>query len=398
MRRTLTYCLFIPLAVGCEKTDPLYCAMHASDPACSAADAAIIDTVSSDAGPDAPPRLCYGAGTYAFCLPTAPVTPLVLPDNTLINTDTDTRCKAAPAQWLAAGQPPACFIEASSINMINVSVSGMKPLVLVAANTITIDGTLDVASRRDPLKIGPGSPWIDCPAFVSAPQGDPDDGNSGGAGGGAGASFMTAGRNGGPGDQANNPGGTAFPMAAMGPVTLRAGCAGQSGGTGDGSNGGVGGAGGGAVFVVAGNAITFGAAGAINASGSGATEPGDQAGGGGGGSGGMVVLYSNAISAAAGARIIANGGGGSSGANNGGGVPGGDPALASPTTPAVQVGSPCGGCGVGGAGFAGTTPATIGGDGDDGRSGGGGGGGGGFIVANKPLTNIVTSPAATITP
>jgi hypothetical protein len=394
MRNSLAVCLM--LASGCERTDPLYCGLHPGENGCPDTDGGTTDGRQPDASVDAAPRLCYGASTFAFCLPSEPATPIGIADGAQINTDTDSRCQASPAMWTATGQPDSCFIIGESITLVNTPVVGSKPLVLVAARTITISGTLDVASHRVPAKIGPAAESPDCPDYLADPQSDGDDGNSGGAGGGAGASFITAGQNGGTGNLGDATEGTAFAVLPQ-PTLLRPGCIGQTGGKGDGdSPGGIGGFGGGAVFLIAGDMISFGAMGAIDASGAGAIGSGDQAGGGGGGSGGMVVLYSDKFSAAAGAKIMANGGAGGSGANNGGGTPGADPLLASPTVPATGVGAPCGGCGTAGSGFAGVMAATVGGPGGDGRSGGGGGGGGGYIVANKPLLSVVTSPVATI--
>jgi hypothetical protein len=296
-----------------------------------------------------------------------------------------------PMGWTSRGQPAACFIVADSVIVNSVSVSGSRPLVIVA-QTITVNGVLDAAAHESmQTKNPPGAPFAgaSCTAFPQQPT------NSGsGAGGGAGGGFMTIGGGGGSGNngQAGNKGGLPAPKEATDPTTLRAGCDGQAGGNG-GATGGLAGSGGGAVYLVAGSTITFGASGVINVSGGGGHASSSQAGGGGAGSGGMIVLYATTISAGSG-KLLANGGGGASGTTNGGGTSGTDPADA---TPLVQAGSVVGPmtCCTGAKGFAGTMAAEAGGPVNAGQSGGGGGGGGGYIQSNKPLGTQV-SPTPTI--
>jgi hypothetical protein len=400
--KNLACILLLVAASGCEKDDPLFCKKNPGASGCPMPDGYVPD--DGDLPPDMDPsidaQMCFGADTYAFCLNALPAAPVVIADNSTLNTGTDSRCQAPPTGWTTTNaQPDACFIIGTSINITNLAVTGTKPLVLLATNTVTINGLVDAASHRTGNKLGPGAPasTTSCPAYPTTPS-DNMAGSAGGGGGGAGASFMSAGRNGGAGDNTVSSGGTAFAALNTGPTTLRAGCNGQDGGGGDGASGAVAGGGGGAVFVLAGNSITFGAAGIINASGGGSTAAGDQAGGAGGGSGGMIVLYShNAIMATTGAKLIANGGGGGSGGNNGGGTVGNEPGTADPSVPAGTA-TGCGGCGTGGRGAAQGTPAEIGGEGADNVGGGGGGGGLGYIVSNKTLSNIATSPTATIIP
>jgi hypothetical protein len=400
----LAYALLLS-ASGCEKTDPLFCQMNPNATGCGMMmmgdDADVTDQdgdIDPDMAPTADAQMCFGADNYAFCLTALPTTPVAVADLSTINTGTDTRCQAPPADWTSHSQPDACFIIATNINITNVGVSGTKPLVLVGTNAVIINGHLDASSHRTGNKLGPGAPApsSDCPDYPTDPA-DNANGSASAGGGGAGASFMTVGRNGGSGDNMVTAGGTSFAALSTGPVVLRAGCSGQNGGEGDGGSGGTGGGGGGAVFVVAGNSITLGANGVISASGGGATAAGDQAGGAGGGSGGMIVLYGSSITVTSGARLIANGGGGGTGGNNGGGSAGNEPGIADPTSPAGGT-SGCGGCGTGGGGAAAGTPAAIGGDGSDNNGGGGGGGGLGYIVSNKDLTGIAASPTPTTIP
>jgi len=373
------------------KQNPDFCPAHPDDPRCGGGgrmDAAI-DSETPDA-PEGPPP-CFGVDNYEVCLSSAPMGSLIL--SGAIDT-TSTMClQTQPQGWTTRGQPASCFIVAETVTVDDVSVSGSRPLVIVAGTSIQVNGTLDAAGHEAmPTKAPPGAPFLgsSCTAFGQTPT------NSGsGAGGGAGGSFMTIAGIGGNGNNgmASNHGGTPAPAESTDPVALRGGCDGQPGGNG-GLSGGIGGSGGGAVYLVAGATINFDASGIINASGGGGHASASQAGGGGGGSGGMIVLFAPNISAET-ARLLANGGGGASGTANGAGTGGTDP---QPTTPLVQAGAVVGpmSCCSGAKGFAGTLMAETGGDGQSGQSGGGGGGGGGYIQSNKPLGAAVTSPAPTI--
>ncbi len=316
---------------------------------------------------------CHGSGTFRVCYPTAPSSGVLL--GSTLNTDAGSPCEAQqPTNWIGNGQPAACVVRATTITQSGSTtvVTGTRPLVLVATNSISI-GTLDVSSRRGDSNLGPASPAPvnQCLMFLQTP------GNSAG---GAGGSFLTAGGDGGIGPGAAMAGRASNPVAA--PTVLRAGCHGQQG-----NSGGETGKGGGAVLLVAGGTIAI--TGGINASGSGGTGGGDRTGGSGAGSGGMIVLFAQAFSVA-GAEVIANGGGGASGGNNNtNGNDGSDPVLSAPTTPAM--GGPAGAGGAGGNGFAGGVAATAGaGTGNPNDGGGGGGGGGGYVKSN------ITLPGATV--
>jgi len=346
-------------------------------------DAFVPDTYVHDA------RECFGgSGAYQICLDMMPPMGNVTLAGTL-DTVMDPRCMAMPASWMTANQPDACLILGKSITIATTTVTGARPLVILG-DTIAINGTLDVASHRG-QPAGPGAPFASCTAFPQAPAN-----NASGGGGGAGGSFKTKGGDGGDGKGGSLPG-LAPPALAVNPTVLRAGCSGQTGGTGVAAAGAPG-RGGGAVFLTA-SRITFSASGAINASGAGAVGGGNLSGGSGGGSGGMIVLHAaEAITGTTGAKLIANGGGAASGATAAAGVSGNDPSLATPTTPATG-GDAGNQAGTGGAGFAGVTAATTGQSAGGARdTGGGGGGGGGFIQTNLALTNITSSPAATVVP
>lgn len=379
--------------VGCTKENPDFCPNHPDDPRCGG-------DMGSDGGMDAPDAdttvdapLCLGVDNYQVCLSSPPSGSVTL-EGTLDTTTGDPCLETQPAGWTTRGQPASCFVVASDVTVNDVSVSGSRPLVIVAS-TIQVDGTLDAAAHEAmPTKIPPGAPFpgTSCVAFPQVPT------NSGsGAGGGAGGSFMTLAGNGGEGNNgmAGNHGGSAAPAETSDPVALRAGCSGQAGGNAT-AAGGTGGMAGGAVYLVASTSIRFGPNGAINASGGGGHGSTSLGGGGGGGSGGMIVLYAATMDAAS-ARLLANGGGGASGGNNGGGTGGTDPSA---TDPLVQAGSVVGpmNCCTSGKGYAGGMDAESAVKAGSGLSGGGGGGGGGYIQSNMPLTNATVSPAASVVP
>lgn len=354
-----------------------------------------------DAGPDAPPpdaaidayvhdaRECFGAGAYQLCFAMMP--PMGTVDLTgTLDTVTDTRCIAMPAEWATAGQPDACLITGKTISVTaTLTVTGTRPLVLLG-DSVTISGVLDVASHRGGMT-GPAANATQCAAFASAAV-DRSDGGGGGAGG----SFMTKGGNGGRGQNNAATGGTAANADTVAPTLLRGGCPGQIGGTGTQAAGAVG-AGGGALYIAAGT-FSMTNTGVINASGAGGTGGGTYSGGSGGGAGGMIVIYANTVGATTGGRLAANGGGAASGGDSGDpGANGSDPNPATPTMAAA--GGPNAGTGsTGGNGFAGTNQAQNGQGSQNNRAGGGGGGGGGYIQVNQALAGVSASPTVTVVP
>jgi hypothetical protein len=352
----------------------------------------IIDTPPPDT------QICLGAGVWALCLNSAPSAPVDLTGLGTFDTGSDSHClSATPPMW-SSTQPSSCFVVGSSVTLNDtLTVTGSRPLVLVATDTITIgsNGLLDVSSRRGGTS-GPGATAsVTCNAAVAP---DNNLNTSSGGGGGAGGSFVgvNKGGDGGRGSTGGNAatGGKAANLVPP-PTTLRPGCSGSNGGDGDNRSNdhGLGGATGGAAYLVAGTSITV--SGIINASGAGATGGDVFGGGGGGGSGGMLVFYAPMINASSG-KVLANGGAGQGGGDSNTGPADGmdvDPTM--PLTPAN--GGPASGGGSdnnpGGHGFAqganqtpgGTTNAQDGG-------GGGGGGGGGYILTHKPLTGAIVSP------
>lgn len=355
-----------PAEVGQNNACPgsLVCAAdgmcRAPDGSCSVGPVADgdVDTVPGDSG-----AFCYGQGLVRICLPTEPTGVRALP----ATIDTNTNCDSSVFQ---TNGPEACLVTAQTISLMNVRVTGTRPLVVLASNTITLAGTIDVASRRGQTEAA-GSNEATC-------QGTANPVVSAGGNGGSLAGLGGKGGRGG-----------INPAPAVDPMVLRGGCPGQIG---NGNPLAIGGRGGGAIYFIAGSMISIGNA-AINASGAGGSAA-PMSGGGGGGSGGMIGFDAPSISALSGALAFANGGGGAGGSTDSNqGSDGGEPT--SHTT-----------AGLGGVGASGAT----GGDGSlstvDGASGapgtavGGGGGGGAGVIVIYPVSqaNVFggrTSPAVT---
>lgn len=347
--------------------------------------------------PDTAPG-CFGIGlVHDVCLMPAPTADMTITADRTVNTAMvgNGNCDEIIAQ--PGGGASLCLIAARTVAVAStarLTGIGPNPLLLVATQTMTIDGTIDVASRLGAPQPGAGAdPTCASSAGNNATQID------GAGGGGAGGSFGTKGGNGGTGRTPNQatPGGGA--PAAQTPTTLRGGCAGGRGGTADGGGGdGVGGAGGGAVYLIAGSSLTI--SGAINASGSGGAQGTDgqfaSGGAGGGGSGGLIGLDAPSITVTG--QVFANGGGGGGG---GGDEPtrNGQPGSTPTTALTAAAGGP-GGTGGGGRGGDGSVLAGAGATANNGTNpycaGGGGGGGAGIIrvygVAPSSLGGSISPP------
>ena len=310
--------------------------------ACGGSDAPAVD---GSVEPDVPGD-CFGAGLVRPCLAEPPASPRTL----ATAFDTDSADCIVEQGW--------CVVAATELSVSALRVTGSRPLVLVATGSITIDGVVDVASRRTAtgFELGAAASSSAC-----VPGQTPSEG-----GGGPGGSFGGRGGNGGAGTL--NPAESAFATSV---TTFRGGCAGLDG---DGAPG-SGGPSGGAIYMLARTQIRI--VGSINASGAGAGP------GGGGGSGGMIGLEAPSVSITG--AVFANGGGG----GEGGGAPGANPSNA--TTPAV--GGSGGPGGDGGTGSASTT--RIGAAGENAAVGGGGGGGGAGVIVVIPtqVTGGTLSPA-----
>lgn len=351
----------------------------------AAGDSAVTDTSQP---PDA--NVCAGTLLSVCFDPASP--PTLSIDAGILDTDTDPRCVASLTE--------ACAITAGAITVTagSVSVRGSRPLVLVAATTLTVDGTLDASSTRSPAVIGAAANWSSCAAGNTPQNGN---GSNSSGGGGAGGSFTDRGGDGGDGstNRTSKNGGTSG--ATVDATMLHGGCRGQNGGT-SGSAGGPGGSSGGALYLISAQTISVSSTGRVFASGAGGAGGESQqnggGGGGGGGSGGMIAFEAPTITITG--IVAANGGGGGGGAggssSNVDGGPGGDGTTTSFSTRATG----------GAAGDAGATDGGRGGianplageaAGNATQAGGGGGAGSaGLIWAKGALTGAQISPAPTL--
>jgi len=339
-----------------------------------------------------PPDLAPGCfGVLApYCDPIDMMTPVV----SLSSMDTGVNCPQVFQPSTGGGE--VCVITGSSIDVdasIIASITGPRPLMLVALDTITVSGVIDVSSR---LRGQVGAGALDmCAAGAGASM------NSGGGGGGGGG-FGGDGADGGLGAQGAPPGKGSLGLQT--PMFLRPGCGAGVGGDGSATgSGGIGGLPGGVVYLVAVNPIDIrGAVLASGAGGAGANQNGGNRGaGGGGGSGGLIALESQTISVEG--TLQANGGGGGGGGDAGQGMDGADGTTQPFDSPAVGGMSEAPGKGGrGGSGGAGNNPAQPGLMPVQGGGGGGGGGATGYIWVRGELVgggnNLQSSPPPTLVP
>jgi len=322
-------------------------------------DAVAPGTTDDDAHP------CWSVAelSVTFCL-TAPLgSPITFGTSSTVDTDTSPDCRD-----LQPGSTSACVIAAGMITIpstTTISATGARPLVLIA-NQIQIDGTLDAASHIGQPP-GPAADMIGCNYGTDGRQG----------GGGQGGSYAEKGGDG--GDKNGDNGAHGAAGGTISGTVFRGGCHGGST-----TSGGLAGAGGGAVMLIA-NSISLGAASAINASGASGFGAGpSDLGGGGGGSGGMIAFATPTVSL--GGAIFANGGHGGGGSNGGSGQDGIDP---------VDPGDDGNGgngdtmAGRGGPGYPNANRAGVSGGGMN--AGGGGGGGGPGRVRFFPPLSLVTA-------
>jgi len=295
--------------------------------------------------------------------------------------------------------------------------TGHRALLVAAADTITVDGAIDVAAGcpvapeipdRDRLWCGgPGGGDGGHPegggqtgATGCAPGGNGDAGVFTAENGGGGGGFGSAGGHGGgfDGNGSDSAGGIACGAETLEPL------GGGSGGGGAGyrasgsdDNRTAGGGGGGALQLTAGIAITI--TGTIDAAGEGGagtaqagsfTPPGGDGGGGGGGGGG-ILLEAPALTIAATARLTANGGGGGAGITV---DQRGERGRRERTRAAGGLDDAGTGGGAGAIGSGGDEAATDGAAVGDGSSGGGGGAG--RIHLHAAATTL--DPAAIVSP
>jgi hypothetical protein len=382
--------------VGCKsELNPAYCAAHPGDSRCTqSGDANVPDGAGSDSGLDATP-ICLGTAPFKVCLDDTPTADLSLA--TVINTNTSMNCLATqPTGWSAQNQPDACFMVGKNVALTgNYLIRGARPLVVFAADSVTLTGAFDLSAHRGGTGSGQNPAGYNGALCTQLTVGGD---STNGAGGGAGGSLGSKGGSGGAG------GGAAAAPAIDQPATttLHAGCPGSAGGTGDnqGTAGllSTGGFGGGAMYIVAKNSITFAPGTIVNASGAAGVAGNHRTGGGGGGSGGMLVFVAPTITVTqAPVFIMANGGGAAAGGTasndgkNGMDADDGHPFQVAPG--GVMNGDASGGNGYA---FDGTNPidAQVGATGPAGSGGGGGGGGAGIIIASSSLSPASVSPPA----
>jgi len=274
----------------------------------------------------------------------------------------------------------------------DVSVTGSRPLAIVAARAVVVDHAVNASA--DLASAGPGG------MIVAIAQGLGGNGaNSGfsdGGGGGGGYSTI-GGAGGGAGGTSTTPAAAGGPAGASYTVTNVNFFGGSPGGNGSSAcNTGltsVGGAGGGALQISSAVSIEIKANGRLSVNGGGGTGgcKGNGASGGGGGSAGVVFLEAPTVSVAG--KLTANGGGGGSGSifPNTDGSNGDNGHLDGTQGTGGQTGGGHGGNGGSSAG-----PATAGAYATN--NGGGGGGAAGFIWlrtrGTQAATTGIVSPSA----
>jgi hypothetical protein len=276
-------------------------------------------------------------------------------------------CTAGVIASQGTGNPDVCVIGGSAITISNgesIRAQGSNVLALVAANTIEIDGILDVSGVGER---GPGGNQLSCIGIGSAA----------GQGGGGGGGFAVAGAAGGSG---SGGAGALGGEDETGTMILRGGC---DGGAGGGTGGGSGGLSGGGVLLFA-PSITV--TGTVSASGGGGN--GGTGGGGGGATGGLIAVQNTSPDIEG--SLLACGGGG--GAGGGAGVSGGSGQPGFADGGGGGAGSPTTGGGAGGTG-GGTANPTAGSAGA--MSGGGGGGAYGVVLVDGDLSSATLCPPLT---
>jgi len=272
-----------------------------------------------------------------------------------------------------------------------VVVVGARPLVIVAHDSATISGLLDLRGTCVGQAAGPGGGAGGAIALA---------GQGGGAGAGGGVTDLGGGGGGhgtlgaAGGNNQAGPGGGAAGGSSVGNTTISTLVGGGGGGGGgDDTGGGLGGGGGGALQIVSNGPITISASGAINAGGCGGSGPADADAGGGGGAGGTILLEAPSVEVDG--TLAVNGGGG------GGGENGGQRGNHGATARTIAAGGmPGSGGGAGGAGGAGGTPPAVGADATAGTSAPGGGGGavGRIRINTRAGANTTLGASAVMSP
>lgn len=315
-------------------------------------------------------QICFGSGSNDVATPTTSFavasTATAMIDSTMVG---GANCTALLSQ--STGQ--LCVVAATSVTIDGtLHVMGPNAIAFASLGPISITGMLDVSGHM--MMAGPGGDTNVC----VAPQAETQDG------GGAGGSFITVGGNGGDGSAGS--GGVAAAAIAISAIqTLRGGCAG-----GDGAGGQKAGGGGGAVDFISAKTITI--TGHVLAGGGGGAGAGGMNGGGGAGAGGLIVFDSDeGTQIQASANVDANGGGGGQGQQPGhNGMSGAD------STSALVVAAGGNDPIAGGPGGSGASGSAMAGSGQSraNSAGGGGGGGAGAVLVSGCFSNAgAVSPA-----
>ena len=164
---------FVLASIACgacsSRVNPEYCANHPSDHAYCPYE---------DGGPTSDtPQLCIGSNSFALCIE-APQASVMLP--AMLDSDGSALClQSQPASWKANGQPDACIITGTTISATSTTVTGGRPLVLVASDSISVSQLLDTSSHYNAGSTGPGADPASCTTGLAPGSG----------GGGGGASF-----------------------------------------------------------------------------------------------------------------------------------------------------------------------------------------------------------------
>ncbi len=268
----------------------------------------ITDITVGSGSADAASGKCFNApndGALFMGCPTAPTGQLTIQAN--IDTDNDPNCVKI-GQGAAA--PIACMIAADSIVVPTGHhfVSGGNVLVLVAATTIDVQGTLDASGSPTTTPVTGSVCNSVSSGSVAA---------SGTAGGGGGGAFGDTSGTGGAGGTVNAQGGNgASGISSI--IVVRAGCPGAPGGALDpfGTTS-LGGIPGGAIYMIAGTSVTVEASGVVLADGGGGGGALANEGGGGGASGGLIGFDSLVVDIEGTVSAVGGGGGGGGGDNSG---------------------------------------------------------------------------------
>jgi hypothetical protein len=249
-----------------------------------------------------------------------PCTPMDLPNNLgnliiaadeVFDTDTGTLQGGVVGEAYPPGVGTYWLVYLTTLQVESghrLQVHGVKPLIIVATDFVTIDGLVEVELPSSVQTPGCTSTAGSGMSLNAAGGGGGSFGTTGGAGGASGTSIGAPGT---PGAQ--------YGLSTL--VPLVTGCSGGSGGVASTNIGGAGGRGGGAIEISAMTSISIGANAYIQAWGIGG-GPGVAVpcmtcfpGGGGGGSGGAILLEAPTITVDG--DVCADGGGGGEGAGTG---------------------------------------------------------------------------------